>query len=299
MNKNPNYHRKLLNLLMSAWTISILFSCSTTEKRKEKKIKPIDYSNWVTLTKGLQYREINAPIKSEIGDSKISLVRLDRDLFEFDVFSATNYDSIPKSVDRWAKKHKLNIVFNSGMYSQENTLLSRAFLKAGKHVNNPSIIEDFNLMMAMSPNAIHRENIEVLDLTCENFDQIKNEFNSYAQGLRMIDCNGKPMFWKKKIQSCSMIIAAEGTDNKFYIIFCRSPYTHNQMIEFMLKMPYGIRNAIYLEGGPETSLFINVNGHRIQKVGSWVSDTWESDENNHFWSLPNVVGVKNRSQKKK
>jgi hypothetical protein len=105
------------------------------------------------------------------------------------------------------------------------------------------------------------------------------------------------MFWKKKIQSCSMIIAAEGTDNKFYIIFCRSPYTHNQMIEFMLKMPYGIRNAIYLEGGPETSLFIDVNGHRIQKVGSWVSDTWESDENNHFWSLPNVVGVKSRSQK--
>ncbi len=297
MNKNPNYHRKLLNLLMSAWTISILFSCSTTEKRKEKKIKPIDYSNWVTLTKGLQYREINASVKSEIGDSKISLVRLDRDLFEFDVFSATNYDSIPKSVDRWAKKHKLNIVFNSGMYSQENTLLSRAFLKSGKHVNNPSIIEDFNLMMAMSPNAIHRENIEVLDLTCENFDQIKNEFNSYAQGLRMIDCNGKPMFWKKKIQSCSMIIAAEGIDNKFYIIFCRSPYTHNQMIEFMLKMPYGIRNAIYLEGGPETSLFIDVNGHRIQKVGSWVSDTWESDENKHFWSLPNVVGVKNRTQK--
>lgn len=286
-----------MNFLMSVCTICILLSCSTNKKRMEEKIKPIDYSNWVTLTKGLQYREINAPIKSEIGDSKISLVRLDRDLFEFDVFSATNYDSIPKSVDRWAKKHKLNIVFNSGMYSQENTLLSRAFLKSGKHVNNPSIIEDFNLMMAMSPNAIHRENIEVLDLTCENFDQIKNEFNSYAQGLRMIDCNGKPMFWKKKIQSCSMIIAAEGIDNKFYIIFCRSPYTHNQMIEFMLKMPYGIRNAIYLEGGPETSLFIDVNGHRIQKVGSWVSDTWESDENKHFWSLPNVVGVKNRTQK--
>jgi hypothetical protein len=166
-------------------------------------------------------------------------------------------------------------------------------------VNNPSIIEDFNLMMAMSPNVNHRENIEVLDLTCENFDQMKNEFNCYAQGLRMIDCNGKPMFWKKKIQSCSMIIAAEGTDNKFYLIFCRSPYTHNQMIEFMLKMPYGIRNAIYLEGGPETSLFIDVNGHHIERVGSWVSDTWESDENNHFWSLPNVVGIKSKTPKKK
>jgi hypothetical protein len=296
MFKNPTHQHKLLNSFLIIWTISILFACSTNKERMKEKEKPIDYSNWVTLTKGLQYREINAPVKSKIGDSKISLVRMDRDLFEFDVFSATNYDSIPKSVDRWAKKHKLNVVFNSGMYSQENPLLSRAFLKAGKHVNNPKMIEDFNLMLAMRPNAVHRENIEVLDLTCENFDQIKHEFNSYAQGLRMIDCNGKPMFWKKKIQSCSMIIAAEGTDNKFYLIFCRSPYTHNQMIEFMLKMPYGIRNAIYLEGGPETSLFIDVNEHHIQKVGSWVSETWESDENKHFWSLPNVVGVKKHTK---
>ncbi len=301
MNIKPNLKIRFshMNLLIPILMISMLFSCSTNKKRTKEKIKPIDYSHWVTLTKGMEYREVKAPIKSEIGDSKISLVRMDKDLFEFDIYSATEFDSVPRSVNAWAKKFKLNIAFNAGMYSQENTLLSRAFLKSSeKHVNNPSIIEDFNLMMAMSPNVNHRENIEVLDLTCENFDQMKNEFNCYAQGLRMIDCNGKPMFWKKKIQSCSMIIAAEGTDNKFYLIFCRSPYTHNQMIEFMLKMPYGIRNAIYLEGGPETSLFIDVNEHHIERVGSWVSETWESDENKHFWNLPNVVGIKNKTQKK-
>lgn len=301
MNRKPKLiiRSSRLNLLIPILMISMMFSCSTNKKRTKEKFKPIDYSHWVTLTKGMQYREITAPIKSEIGDSKISLVRMDKDLFEFDIYSATEFDSLPRSVKAWAKKFKLNIAFNAGMYSQENTLLSRAFLKSSeKHVNNPTIIEDFNLMMAMCPNVNHRENIEVLDLTCENFDQMKNEFDCYAQGLRMIDCNGKPMFWKKKVQSCSMIIAAEGTDNKFYLIFCRSPYTHNQMIEFMLKMPYGIRNAIYLEGGPETSLFIDVNEHHIEKVGSWVSETWESDENKHFWNLPNVVGIKNRTQKK-
>jgi hypothetical protein len=64
------------------------------------------------------------------------------------------------------------------------------------------------------------------------------------------------------------------------------------MEQFMVDMPYGLRNAIYLEGGPETSLLIDVNGHCIEKVGSWVSTTWERDDNNHFWRLPNVVGVK-------
>lgn len=294
-NKIIQHHLYLFGLICVLMT----FVTCSTPKKKVPKEKKIDYSNWVTLTEGMQYREIDAPIKSHIGDSKISLLRFDRHLFAFDVFSATNDDSIPRDLHDWADKFDLNVAFNSGMYSQENTLMSRAFLKSGKHVNNPELLKDFNLMMAMSPNVPQRKNIEVLDLTCEDFAQMNREFNSYAQGLRMIDCNGKPMFWKKKIQSCSMIIAAEGADDKFYVIFCRSPYTHNQMIQFMLDMPYGIRNAIYLEGGPETSLLIQVNEHHIAKVGSWVSDTWESDANKHFWRLPNIIGVKKQTPGKK
>ncbi len=252
----------------------------------------IDYSNWVTLTKGMEYREIDAPTKSFIGDSKISILRMDRNLFDFNLFSATKYDSLPRDLHAWADTFQLNVVFNAGMYSLTKPLSSRAYLKSESHVNNGSLLENFNLMLAMNPTVKHRNEVEILDLTCENFNEMNGQFGSYAQGLRMIDCNGSPMYWKKKIQSCSMIIAAEGGDGKFYLIFCRSPYTHNQMIDFMVGMPYHLRNAIYLEGGPETSLLIDVNGHCIEKVGSWVSDTWESDSNNHFWRLPNVVGVK-------
>lgn len=252
----------------------------------------VDYTNWTSLAKGMEYREMTAPIKSSIGDSKISILRMDRGLFDFDIFSATKFDSIPRDLHNWADTFDLNVVFNAGMYNLSKPLKSRAYLKTGGHINNGTVIENFNLMLAMSPTVKKRDNVEILDLTCENFNEMNNEFNSYAQGLRMIDCNGGPMFWKKKIQSCSMLIAAEGEDGKFYLIFCRSPYTHNQMIQFMVDMPYGLRNAIYLEGGPETSLLIDVNGHCIEKVGSWVSTTWERDDNNHFWRLPNVVGVK-------
>ena len=252
----------------------------------------VDYTNWTPLTRGMEYREMTAPIKSSIGDSKISILRMERGLFDFNIFSATKFDSIPRDLHNWADTFDLNVVFNAGMYNLSKPLKSRAYLKTGGHINNGTVIENFNLMLAMSPTVKKRDNVEILDLTCENFNEMNHEFNSYAQGLRMIDCNGSPMFWKKKIQSCSMLIAAEGEDGKFYLIFCRSPYTHNQMIQFMVDMPYGLRNAIYLEGGPETSLLIDVNGHCIEKVGSWVSTTWERDDNNHFWRLPNVVGVK-------
>jgi hypothetical protein len=53
-----------------------------------------------------------------------------------------------------------------------------------------------------------------------------------------------------------------------------------------------LRNAIYLEGGPETSLYIKVGDTVIEKIGSYVSQTYPNDDNVEFWELPNVIGLK-------
>jgi hypothetical protein len=271
--------------------ILFLFSACSYSQQEAEKPTP-DYSDWVELTKGMEYREINAPKKSFIGDSKISILRMDPQQFHFDLFTATQYDSLPRDLHTWADTFDLLVAFNAGMYNLARPLQSRAYLKSGAHLNNGKILENFNLMLALGPKPnSQRSNIEVLDLTCANWEQEQQNFSGFAQGLRMIDCNGNPMNWQKKVQSCSMLVAAEDQKGWFYLIFTRSPYTHNQMIGFMTEMPYGLHDAIYLEGGPETSLLIDVNGHCIEKVGSWVSTTWERNDNNHFWRLPNIVGV--------
>jgi hypothetical protein len=271
--------------------ILLLFSACSYSQQENEKPTP-DYSDWVELTKGMEYREIDAPKKSFIGDSKISILRMDSQHFHFDLYTATQYDSVPRDLHTWADTFDLLVAFNAGMYNLARPLQSRAYLKSGAHLNNGKILENFNLMLALGPKPnSQRSNIEVLDLTCANWEQEQQNFSGFAQGLRMIDCNGNPMNWQKKVQSCSMLIAAEDEKGWFYLIFTRSPYTHNQMIGFMTEMPYGLHDAIYLEGGPETSLLIDVNGHCIEKVGSWVSTTWERNDNNHFWRLPNIVGV--------
>lgn len=271
--------------------ILLLFSACSYSQQENEKPTP-DYSQWVELTKGMEYREIDAPKKSFIGDSKISILRMDPQHFHFDLYTATQFDSVPRDLHTWADTFDLLVAFNAGMYNLARPLQSRAYLKSGAHLNNGKILENFNLMLALGPKPnSQRSNIEVLDLTCANWEQEQHNFSGFAQGLRMIDCNGKPMNWQKKVQSCSMLVAAEDEKGWFYLIFTRSPYTHNQMIGFMTEMPYGLHDAIYLEGGPETSLLIDVNGHCIEKVGSWVSTTWERNDNNHFWRLPNIVGV--------
>jgi hypothetical protein len=56
----------------------------------------------------------------------------------------------------------------------ENPLQSRAYLKNGRHINNGQLLDNFNLMLALGPKAKRkRSNIEVLDLTCSNWEEEK------------------------------------------------------------------------------------------------------------------------------
>ena len=131
----------------------------------------------------------------------------------------------------------------------------------------------------------------VHDLTCYPWDSLKSKYHCLAQGMRMIDCNGKPLGWNKKNQSCSMLVAASDESGNIYFIFTRSPYTHNEMIQFLLTLPFAIKETIYLEGGPETSLYVNIGATKIEKMGSYISNSYPNDNNNHFWQLPNVIGL--------
>ena len=206
----------LLSLLLSV----LLSSCGEGGKASAQDTT-VNYSNWTTLTKGMEYREIDAPSKSFIGDSKISILRMDGDLFDFNIFSATKYDSIPRDVHTWADTFHLNVAFNAGMYSLSKPLSSRAYLKSGDHVNNGTLLENFNLMLAMNPRVKQRNEVEILDLTCENFNEMNDQFGAYAQGLRMIDCNGSPMYWKKKIQffKGTKVIVSQTYDPSFLYYF--------------------------------------------------------------------------------
>jgi hypothetical protein len=41
--------------------------------------------------------------------------------------------------------------------------------------------------------------------------------------------------------------------------------------------------------------FIQVGDRKIEKIGSYVSETYPNDLNDHFWTLPNVIGFKVKS----
>jgi len=48
---------------------------------------------------------------------------------------------------------------------------------------------------------------------------------------------------------------------------------------------------MYVEGGPESSLYINAGGKEVKSMGSYETNFNLNDENDLFWQLPNVIGI--------
>ena len=63
-----------------------------------------------------------------------------------------------------------------------------------------------------------------------------------------------------------MLVTAVDALGNIYFIFSRSPYTHNEMIEFMLDFPFKLNNAIYMEGGPQRVYSFNLEIEKLKKL---------------------------------
>ncbi|HZL11660.1 MAG TPA: phosphodiester glycosidase family protein [Prolixibacteraceae bacterium] len=250
---------------------------------------------WTNLMDGLQYAELDAPEKSLVNDSKLTIMKVDARKFDFEFLTASEHDKHPRTAPDWAKEFDQNIIINAGMYSYNKTQSNKGYMKNYKHLNNPEKSTYYNAMLAMHPKDKLKLPFEIIDITCQDWTKAQHQYHSFCQGMRMISCNGEGMaFTKRPDQSCSMIVTATDTEGNLYIIFSRSPYTHRSMIGYLQGMPLNIRTTVYLEGGPEASLYVNTGDTVIAKYGSYVSNTCNNDDNDHFWEIPNVIALRKK-----
>jgi len=252
---------------------------------------------WVELEDGLQYCVLDAPEKSIVNDSKLTIVKIDPSKFEFNLLTSTEYGKKVRTASGWAEEFGMELVVNAGMYGYSKGQPNKGYLKNFDHLNNPRMSGYYNGMMVLHPKDSTKLPFEIIDLTCTGWDSIKERYHSFCQGMRMIDCNGNPMaFDKKPTQSCSMVLISNDTEGNVFIVFSRSPYTHQTMIKFLRGLPFNLRQTVYLEGGPEASLYVNTGKDTISKYGSYISKSWANDDNDHFWEIPNVIGIRKKKK---
>ena len=287
---------RLLNcnglIIYSLLLLGILLSLSSILKAQERQDS---LPQWHTLQVGLYYREPDAPEKSILNDSKIFILKVDPRVCNFRMLSSSEHGKQNRTADVWAKEFGVSVVVNAGMFNMSNARTNKGYLKNYAHTNNSKLNGYYNVMMAMNPKQKSDPEMMLYDLTCTKWESIRSNYHTFCQGMRMIDCNGGKMAWDKRPgQACSMVIGATDITGNIYFIFTRSPYTHQKMIDFVIQLIPDIRTTVYLEGGPEASLYIQTSDTIISKIGSYVSKTYANDNNDHFWKIPNVIGIQSR-----
>jgi hypothetical protein len=107
--------------------------------------------HWTNLMDGLQYAELDAPEKSVVNDSKLSILKLDARKFDFDFLNASEHGKKMRTAPEWASEFDQNVIINAGMYSYNRTHSNKGYMKNFKHVNNPARNDYYNALLAMHP----------------------------------------------------------------------------------------------------------------------------------------------------
>ncbi len=243
---------------------------------------------WQELDSGLFYTEIEAPLKSEFGDSKITILKIDPSKYDFKLICAKETGEPNKTAEEWAKSRNLFAVINAGMYQMDHKT-NVGYMKNYDFFSNRSL-NNYNTILAFNRKDTSVPEIQIIDLKCQDWEELKDKYNSYSQGIRMIDCNQRNRWVQQNKKWSTVAIGMDKHGNALFL-FTRSPYSVHDFINILLELPIDIYNTMYLEGGPEASFYLNHDGIEVRKLGSFETGFNENDKNKEFWRIPNVIGI--------
>tara|TARA_B100000427_G_C15510974_1_gene596162 strand:- start:468 stop:1286 length:819 start_codon:yes stop_codon:yes gene_type:complete len=251
-------------------------------------------ASWNDIDEGLSYQIFNAEQKSFIGDSKIVIVKIDPNFYNINLFSSNHHKHENLTAKEWSEKHNLTVVINAGMF-QEDYSSNVGYMKEFDYMNN-GYINAYQSVAAFNPKKPNIAPFKIFDIEKVNgvlqkdaIREIINDYNSVLQNLRLIK-RPKENRWSQQKKKWSEIALGEDKEGNVLIIFCRSPYSMHDLNEMLINLPINIQCAQHLEGGPESSLYINSGDFELALNGSYESFFIETDNNNTFWDLPNIIG---------
>ena len=246
---------------------------------------------WRVLEKGLALGVFDAPKKSRLGDSKITVVRIDPRYFEFRLLTAALKGGERRTAGAWARRHGLVAAINAGMF-QKGRPIPVGFTKVDGRRINGHVTRD-KAVFAFGRVGRKLPRVQIIDRDCQSFKILRRKYRSLLQSIRMIDCRGRNR-WSQQNKQWSTAAIAMDKRGRVLLIHCRSPYSVHDLIVMLLALPLDIKNAMYLEGGPEATLYLKSGNVSFEKVGSFETSFMEHNDNRVAWPLPNVIGVMRR-----
>lgn len=251
-------------------------------------------TSWETLSEGVDLGLFKIDRYTPVGDSVMTVVRLDPSLYQVELLSAGN--SVTKqgqSAKQWCVNHKLIAAINAGMFATDH-LTHVGYLRIGDYVNSPRIIEsDYRSAAAFDPVDRNLPPFRIFDLDETHMDSILGSYRTVVQNIRLIK-RPRENRWSEKPKKWSEAALGEDGQGRMLLIFSRSPYTMHEFNEILLSLPIDLVCVQHLEGGPEAQLYLRLGDQELDLVGSFETDFMESDDNQSGWPIPNVIGIREK-----
>ena len=251
---------------------------------------------WKQLETGLNYASVPLELKSNVGDSKVDILKIDPKYFKFELLSAGEKKSDNKKADQWCKENNLLAVINAGMFKLDGDFKTcTGYMKNYGYVNNPTLNSSYKTIVAFNAKDSSVPAAQIIDLSCQNWELLKNKYNSFSQGIRMIDCQ-QINKWQLDQKKWSMVVIGEDKTGNLLFIFVRSPYRVHDFVDQLLALPIDLKRLMYLEGGPEASFYLQHPSLNLERCGSYETGFNENDTNKRFWDIPNLIGIKRKNK---
>jgi hypothetical protein len=246
---------------------------------------------WQQLDDGLELATIQAPMPSKVGNKKITVLRIDPLHWKFQLMAAADHGKKPRTARQWATEFGLTAAVNAGMFQMDG-LTNVGYMKVDGKVYN-SRFNDDNTMIAFGTDDAKLPKFQIVDRECQDWKSLVEKYQNVTQGIRMVDCRQKNK-WSQQPREWSMVVMGMDKSGKALFISCRSPYSVHDFIEMLLGLELNLKNAMYLEGGPEASFFLKTKDCEVEQFGSYETGFFESDNNDRAWPIPNVIGISKR-----
>jgi len=274
------------------WSCVLLICSVSVEVGEVIADSTADVSMWRELEPGLELGEFVSPVKAKSGDSTIRIVRVAPETWDLVLLntSAPGEGDLHTTAE-WCELHDCVAAVNASMY-QTDRRRSVSLMRTRDHVNNSYVSKD-NTVLAFDRLDDGVPPVQIIDRTCQDFDAVSKRYGTLVQSIRMVSCRGNNV-WEQQKRRYSTAAVAMDKSGRFLMIHSRSPYTTHDFIEILLGLPLDLRNVMYVEGGPESQLYVNAGGERHEFVGSFESGFLESELNRRAWPIPNVVAIRAR-----
>jgi hypothetical protein len=244
---------------------------------------------WRKVDEGLFLSQFDPPYDPPIKDSKITIVKVNPTYYSFKLLCASELEKIKLTAKDWCKRYHLVSAINAGMY-QKDGLTNVGYMKNFSHLNNPRLNSVYKAVLAFNRTVDDVPEIQIIDLKCQDLEKLKPKYQTFIQNIRMISCNQENV-WSKQDKKWSLAVLGIDKGGNVLFVFSEAPYSGYDFNHILLSLPISIFNAMYLEGGPQASLYFSGNGLVLDKVGIYESGFSENPFRTGAHPIPNVIGI--------